>query len=71
MKITMDPAKNKVKSFYEVMKDNGDIPEDSKWDADKNVDITIYKDALDGLMKRYPDSEILKELDAAYQENNF
>lgn len=71
MKITMDPAKNKVKSFYEVMKDNGDIPEDSKWDADKNVDVTIYKDALDGLMKRYPDSEILKELDAAYQENNF
>ena len=71
MKITMDPAKNKVLSFYEVMKDNGDIPEDSKWDGEKNVDITIYKEALDGLKKRLPDNEILKELEKQYQENNF
>lgn len=71
MKITLDPAKNKVESFYEVMKNNGDIPEDSKWNADENVDTTIYKEALDEMIKRNPDSQVLKDLQAGYEADNF
>lgn len=70
MKITLDPAKNKIEAFYGVMQNNGDIPEDSKWDADKNVDTSIYKEALDELMKREPDNQILKNLLDEFQANN-
>ena len=31
MKISMDPAKNRIQDFYEVMDSNGDIPENSQW----------------------------------------
>lgn len=70
MKITMDPAKNRVQDFYEDMQNNGDIPEDSQWDIDKNVDSTIYKDALDEMISRYPDDQMFQDLLTAYEQDN-
>lgn len=70
MKITMDPAKNRVQDFYEDMKQNGDIPEDSQWDVEKNVDTTIYKDALEEMISRYPDDQKFQDMMSEFDGNN-
>lgn len=70
MIITLDPAKNRVQDFYQVMVANGDISPDSNWDIHKNVDSSIYKEALDEMARRYPDESVWQELLTAYIENN-
>lgn len=70
MKISMDPAKDRVQEFYEVMDSNGDIPEGSKWDLDENVDVTIYQEALEGLMEREPEEALWQELFERFEESN-
>lgn len=70
MKITLDPAKHKIEAFYKAMQNNGDIPADSKWDTEKNINTAIYKEALDEMAKRYPDNEVLKSLLSEFQANN-
>jgi NitT/TauT family transport system substrate-binding protein len=34
------------------------------------VDITVYKDALDNIRRRYPDEPLFVELEAYYNEND-
>lgn len=70
MKISMDPAKNRIQDFYEVMDSNGDIPENSQWDIDKAVDTTIYEDALEEMMEREPEEQMWQDLMEAFEENN-
>lgn len=71
MKISLDPAKNRVAEFYQVMKDNGDIAADTPEQIEEAVDVTIYQDALKIMAERYPDWKALPELEAAFQANNF
>lgn len=70
MKISMDPARNRVQEFYEVMLANGDIPEGSAWNVDTAVDTSIYEEALAELILRCPEDASLIELQEKFQENN-
>lgn len=70
MKISMDPAKNRIQDFYEVMEANGDIPKGGSWDIDKAVDVTIYKEALEEMADRYPEDDLWPRLLKEYEENN-
>ena len=70
MVITMDPAVNRIKDFYKVMEANGDLPKGYKADVSDNVDSGVYREALDEAMKRWPDCEYFKKLDAEFAANN-
>lgn len=70
MKITMDPAKNRVNDLYEIMVANGDIAKDNSWDTENAVDSTIYKEALDEIKSRYPDAKMWQELEDSFEKNN-
>lgn len=70
MKISMDPAVDRVLEFYQIMKDNGDIPQDTPYDMADAVDSTIYQDALNEMMARYPDYEPFQALMAEFERNN-
>lgn len=70
MKISMDPAKNRIQDFYEVMESNGDIPQDSQWNLDEAVDSTIYEEALNTMMEREPEEALWQELQTQFEENN-
>ena len=70
MVITMDPAVNRIKDFYKVMEANGDLPKGYKADISDNVDSGVYREALDEAMKRWPDCEYFKKMDAEFAANN-
>lgn len=70
MKISMDPAANRVQEFYDVMVANGDIPADSGVNMSDHVDSSIYHDALNIVMQRYPDFDGWQTMLDAYEENN-
>jgi NitT/TauT family transport system substrate-binding protein len=57
MKISMDPRKSRVLEFYQTMKDNGDIRADTPFSMENAVDDTIYKEALERVLKRWPGNE--------------
>lgn len=67
---TMDPAKNRIKDFYEIMKYNGDVDPNTKYDIAKAVDTSVYRDALNEMMKRHPNDKTFKTLDKEFAKNN-
>lgn len=70
MKISLDPNKDKVDAFYQVMKANGDIDPNTPYELRDHVDASIYYDALQILLEREPDNAIMQQLLAEYAENN-
>ena len=70
MKISMDPAKNRVVEFFDVMKANGDIDADVENTMADHVDSTIYLDALNVVLERYPDDVHFQEMLETYDANN-
>ena len=70
MVITMDPAANRIKEFYEIMDKNGDLPKNPQKDIAKNIDSSIYRAALDEMLKRYPKDPSFKKMNAEYAANN-
>ena len=70
MKISMDPAKNRVVEFFDVMKANGDIDADVENTMADHVDSTIYLDALNTVLERYPDDVHFQEMLEEYDANN-
>ena len=70
MKISMDPAKNRVLEFYQIMKDNGDIAADTTYDMTDAVDSSIYYDALTELIRRYPEDNHFQAMMDQFEENN-
>ena len=70
MKISMDPAKNRVVEFFDVMKANGDIDADVENTMADHVDSTIYLDALNTVLERYPDDVHFREMLEEYDANN-
>lgn len=71
MIISLDPNKNKVVEFYEIMKANGDIAADTAYTMEDHVDVTIYEDALTELLDREPDHAIFSQLQDEFAVNNF
>lgn len=70
MKISMDPAKDRVQDFYQVMEENGDIPKDSQWNIEKAVDSSIFEEALDIMLKREPEEALWQDMKKEFEENN-
>ena len=68
MKIELDPCKSKVMEFYQVMSELGNVEGGKENLIDAAVDTSIYKEALDTLLKRNPESEIFRQLDEKYQK---
>lgn len=70
MIVSLDPNKNKVSEFYEVMKGNGDIDAATTYDVNDNIDTSIYEDALNELADRDASDIIVQDLQKEFQENN-
>lgn len=70
MKISMDPAKKRVEEFYEIMKRNGDIDPSTPYQVADCVDSSIYLDALNEMIARYPEDALFEKLAAEYALNN-
>ena len=70
MRVSLDPNKNKVLSFYELMKDNGDIDPETEYDMADHIDTSIYEDALTEMLEREPDSEVFQALAEEFAQNN-
>ena len=70
MVITMDPAANRIRDFYEIMGKNGDLPKNPKKDIENNIDASIYREALDEMLKRYPNDAAFKKMDGEFATNN-
>lgn len=66
--LSPDPGKKVVEDFYETSKEVGFA--DGSINVDDYIDTTIYKDALDSLLKEEPDDEVYKELLAEYEKND-
>ncbi|NLF80856.1 MAG: ABC transporter substrate-binding protein [Clostridia bacterium] len=71
MIISLDPNKNKVVEFYEIMQANGDIAADTAFKMADHVDVTIYEDALNEMISREPDNAIFSQLRDEFAVNNF
>lgn len=69
MKYETDPYKNSVVKMWEKMKAFNYI-KDKNMKIEDNINIDIYKKALDSLAKDYPDSSFFKEKLKTYSENN-
>ena len=64
-----DPLKKGTIDFWETMKEIDYLPE-NEVHIDDHIDPTIYREALDEVLKRYPDDPIYKEMDAFFKANN-
>lgn len=70
MIIYIDPNKKKVADFYEVMKSNGDIDAETKYDINDYIDPSIYEDALRSMIEEGENVEIYEQLLKESGENN-
>ena len=70
MKVSLDPNKNKVCQFYKIMKDNGDIDENTQYGMENHVDTAIYQEALEKLIERESDNKTYLELMDEFKVNN-
>ena len=64
-----DPLKKGTLDFWNTMKEIDYLPKTDE-DINKHIDTTIYREALDEVLKRYPDDPIFKEMDAFFKANN-
>lgn len=61
-----DPDKEGVQKFWELIKRSGYISSDL--DINNFIDTTIYKNALDEVIEKYPDDGVYKKLKAEFSE---
>lgn len=71
MTISMDPNKNRVIEFYEIMKANGDIDAATPHDMADHVDISIYEEALQEMINRNPGNALFTQLWDDFEVNNY
>jgi len=63
-----DPLRKGVLDFWQHVRDAGYIPQD--YPIDKHINIDIYKQALDSVIKKNPKDKIYKEMLSFYKKNN-
>lgn len=66
--LSPDPSKNRIVDFYGYLKEEGIINSDV--DVSKNIDITIYQDALEQIIKKYPNDAEYMGLKQVFAQNN-
>lgn len=70
MIVSLDPNRKKMEDFYEVMKENGDIDKDTKYDIADYIDTSIYEEALKYLIEEGENAEIYEQLLEEFEANN-
>jgi len=63
-----DPNKNGVVEYYQQMKDSGYI--DTEVKVEDHIDSTVYRQALEELIKENPDDQFYQNLLSEYKEMN-
>jgi NitT/TauT family transport system substrate-binding protein len=66
--LTPNPAKSKIRNHYEGMKLIGYA--EGKADLDKHVDTSLFKEALDSVLREYPGDPVLLDLQKDFEETN-
>jgi NitT/TauT family transport system substrate-binding protein len=69
MKYETDPYKNSIVKMWEKMKSFDYIP-NNEIKVEDHINTSIYKAALDSLIKDYPDSDFFKKKLEMFNENN-
>ena len=64
-----DPLKKGTIDFWKTMTAIKYLPENNV-DINKHIDTAIYREALDEVLKRYPDDPVYKEMDAFFKAHN-
>lgn len=62
MKYEIDPATDRVRDFYELMKRDNQINPSDETSIDDHMDLSIYMEALRRLIEREPDEKIYRQL---------
>lgn len=70
MNCSPDPYVNRVKEFYHVLENIGEIETGTPYNMDEYADASIYRKALDIMLEREPNNKTYKELDAVYEAHN-
>ena len=64
-----DPLKKGTVDFWNTMNEIGYLPE-NRVDISRHIDTSIYREALDEVLKRWPDDPVYREMDAFFKANN-
>ncbi len=64
-----DPLKKGTQDFWNIMTNIGYLPENNI-DLDSHIELKIYREALDEVLKRYPNDPSYLELDRFNKANN-
>ena len=70
MKYELDPATDRVRDFYQVMENIGEINPSNDINIDNHMDISIYQEALERLCKQYPEEQVYSDLFSTISEHN-
>lgn len=70
MIISLDPNKDKMEDFYEVMKANGDIDAGTTYEIADYIDTDVYYTALETVMERGENTQMYQELMDAFESSN-
>lgn len=68
--LDIDPYRNVVLKMWDRLDDIYTDIDTSSVNIDEHINIDLYKQALDELSERYPDSEYFQEKQAVFAENN-
>jgi NitT/TauT family transport system substrate-binding protein len=63
-----DPLRKGILDFWQHVRDAGYIPQD--YPIDKHIDPSIYKQALNSVIKKNPKDKVYQEMLAFYNKNN-
>lgn len=64
-----DPLTNGTVDFWNTMKEIKYLPENNV-DIHDHIDTTVYREALDEVLRRYPDDPVYLEMDKFFKANN-
>jgi NitT/TauT family transport system substrate-binding protein len=68
--VSPDPLYNKIAELYQVSLDTGVFEQVDGVNIKEHVDISLFKDAIDQLLKEYPDDETYKKILELYERDN-
>lgn len=68
--LTLDPNTNGIRSFYTAMINSDYFTGKTPVDISNYIDSSIYKEALDSVLKKYPDDDFYKKLATDYKKYN-
>ena len=65
-----DPLRKKILEFWANIIAANYVPKDIKIDIDSHINTEVYRQALNDVLKRYPNDSIYKGMLTTYNQNN-